>query len=106
LTYLVKSKINDDWLKEAIFSTIYVKGIEAHHRQQMNEINQTLIGAWQSVLIVLHEIIKSLDSVQPLSKKIDKMSNLISKKFNEVSKTIYPDPDEEEIKRIVKRLKA
>lgn len=104
LTYLVKSKINPDWLKEAVFGAIYVKSIEAHHREQLNEITQTLVAAWQAVMIVLLEIIKALESVQPLANKIDKMSNLISKKFEEVRLTMNREPDEAEIERILKRM--
>lgn len=104
LTYLVKNKINPDWLKEAIFGAIYVKSIELHHRQQLAEINQTLVAAWQAVMIVILEIITALESVQPLVKKIDKMSNLISKKFEEVGQAVRREPDEAEIERLLKRM--
>jgi len=51
LGYLVKSKINSDWLKSAIFQAIYIRGVRAMYRQKLEGLAQMILTIWQEATV-------------------------------------------------------
>lgn len=103
--YLVKNRLNPDWLKSALFSAIHLKAVQLRHRQQMDGVNRTMIDAWQSVLLIIQEMIVGLEAIQPMVKRLDHITDLISTQFGPVKTALWGEPDGEAIKRIVERMK-
>jgi DNA-binding NarL/FixJ family response regulator len=84
--YLIKGRINSDWLRSAVFQAVLIRQTERRHREQLGEIFQELYSIWEEESVGLYRVARTLEtdraefvynSAEKISDRLAKLAKLI-----------------------------
>ncbi len=88
--YLVKGKINPDWLRSAVFQAVLMRQYQRRHKEKLKQIFQDLYQVWEEESVRLYQMAETFED-SAAGERVSEMAETISSRLAQLAGVIAPD---------------